>query len=120
MKYVVKRIINLFPGRFLFAGLNGNNLGKEEDDREVINILARYREIKREQNAIVIETALPITESDKKSVRDMLGAPENTLVVEKLSPALVNSLQIIYQGQIYSFQSDNRLEKVKKNFIHIK
>ena len=118
MQLIFRTLANVLSRRPQLAGAFEHALREEEDALEVVHFLARYRAYKREREAIIVETPLPLDERDKDSIRLSLGVGVETQLIEKLNPALVNSLQIIYQGRVYSFRNDNRLERLKGFFIY--
>jgi len=114
---LIKQLLQSMPPRFFFVGDNGS-FGREQDIfDEVFEVLNEYRSRRDRRESIIVESPTPLTDADKRIIRNLLGASENTPIIERRSPGIGAAIQIMYNGTVYTFSEGDRLGRLKSRFL---
>lgn len=114
---IKKAISQVFSKAILFLK-GGSTISHEDELFEVVRVLDLYRFLRDMSKSIIIESFQPLSELDKMMIREFLRVSDDVKIVERTNPALVGSFQLIYKGNVYSYQNGHRLRQLKEAFIY--
>lgn len=90
----------------------------DQDIHYVARALRRYREKQKEEESVIVESALPFDSSYEHIIRNLVGAEASTPVYYRMNSALLSRVQIYYNGNVFvtpPFNSIDRLKSLLRN-----
>jgi hypothetical protein len=110
---LIKQILQSTPPRFFFVTNNKKSRRDKDIFDEVFEVLNEYRARRAHRESIIVESHSPLTDADRLAIREFLGAPGDTPIIERRSVGVGATFQMVHNGTVYTLNESNRLERLK-------
>ncbi len=78
----------------------------------------RYLHALKEDETLTIVSKYPLSDSDIQNIKDMVGAPHDVVVDQKIQADALGGFSAIYKGNVYDGSLENHITQLKSRLIH--